>query len=178
MLALIRFYWHVCLFKQGPQDSPYSKSLTVMAALVLATILISQVVVSDGQPKVGLNQVIMLVIVLISGISVYTSIILALVNLTNRIIQTLTTILMTQCIVHALAFPLVFVMPQFSKEELYQGNNALISMVYVMLVLFLNVWQLMINSYIYQHALGKKFITGLMVSFGLLAFNLLLINIV
>lgn len=177
-LAILKIYWKICLFKKGPQDSPYSKIIAWMGALALIALLLLQLKIADLEQALSIGSMVIRAVALVAGIGIYTAGVLWLTGFSNRILQAVSSLFFTQIIVHSFAFPLILFAPDAGAEQLGQARFAFIAMIYLVFVIFLNVWQLMINSYIYQQALSKRFGVGLLVSFGLLAFNLLLINLV
>lgn len=177
IVAVLKTYWQLCFFKRGPQDTPHSRVMTVIACCLLIMLLLTQLFIIDVNHKISFDIAFIRALLLIFGISLYTFLILQLVKHRNRVIQTINSLLFAQIIVHVIAFPLLLITPEFTLDQTVLVSDKLLAMVYFLILIFLNVWHLMINAHIFMQALSKTFGVGLLVSFGLLAFVLLVVNL-
>jgi len=171
--SLIQTYWAVCLFKRGPQDTPYSKLFLLSVIVLFLVLFVLQLLLIDVKQLISYSFAIGRAITLTMGLFIYTYLLLALVKYKNRYVQTLTCLLTSQVILQVIALPLVLLGPYLISTETQQAVASLVTVFYLLTVIFLNVWQFLINAHIFKHALGTTFMGGLLAGFGLLAFNFL-----
>jgi len=173
LASLIQTYWALCLFKRGPQDTPYSKVFLFSAVLLFLALFVFQLLLVDIKQLISYSFAIRRAITLTISLFLYTYLLLVLVKYKNRYVQTLTSILMSQVILQFIALPLVLLGPYLIGTGTQQAVVSLVTIFYFLTVVFLNVWQFLINAHIFKHALGTTFMGGLLTGFGLLAFNFL-----
>ncbi len=168
MRALLSLFWRIAIFKAGPQDLPYSVPLCIFLIFcntVLAWVHFKQVKLTADPALVAL--------ILMGVTAVFTYIVLRVRSASNRFVQVLTALVGLNFLINLAATPLLIIPMHMSKNQLPQLLHALISFIYLALVLAVNVWVMMINAFIYSQALTVNLLSGLLVAIGLLGLNIL-----
>jgi len=174
--GLIKSYWQVSLFKKAPEDTPYSLILLAGLALFYFVIITVQWNITDVKHQITWFITLMAGTALIASYVLYTYILLAVFRVTGRLVQTLTCLFAGHTIVHLFAFPLLLAIPLLTAETIPKSFGALFGIIYLILTLMLTVWQFMITTYIYKHALEVDYLPAVFASLGLLAANILTIS--
>ena len=176
-IALIKKYWRVSLFKETPANTPYSVLLLGLIAVFFFLLVVVQWTLADIEQQYSVISSILSGVALVLSYSMYTYVLLFLFQQSNRMVQTLTCLLAGHTIVHLCAFPLLLLVPWFAEAKIVEPLILFIGFVYLILTLILTIWQFMVTVHIYKHALGIGYISSLLASIGLLAFNILVVSI-
>ena len=176
LLALIKRYWQVSIFKDTPANTPYSMLLLISIAIFFYFIIVMQWMIADVEELFTLTTSMLAAASLLISYGIYTFFLLFAGRLSNRTIQTLTCILAGHTIVHLFAFPLLLVAPWLAEADAIHPVALLVGVTYLILTLVLTVWQFMITVHIYKHALGINYFPAVLASFGLMACNILIVS--
>lgn len=174
--ALIKRYWRVSIFKETPDETPYSWFLLIMITLFYYALVMMQWMIAEvGQasPPRGSFLAVML---LILSYALYTYALLVVFRLKSRVIQTLSCLYAGHAIVHLFALPLLLSSFGITSAGLSEPVLRFVSIIYLVATLMLTVWQFMVSVHIYKHALGIDYLAAILASFGLLATNILTIS--
>jgi fumarate reductase subunit D len=177
-IRLLLQYWYLCLFRLGPQNTVYSITTLLLGIFLLLIITVFQVMISDISNKITLGMALGRSLVLIGSMSVYTYFVLFIKSKTLRYLPTLSSLIYSHVLIHCLAMPLAILTPYLSTIKAWETAFVFIGIIYFLAMIFLSVWQLLINTHIYYHALDLDFFSALLVSFGLLGVNILLFQLV
>lgn len=173
---LIKRYWQVSIFKETPDETPYSWFLLILIALFYYALVMLQWMIAEvGQvspPHGGFLAVALLIL----SYAIYTYALLAVFRMKNRVIQTLSCLYAGHAIVHLFALPLLVSSFGFSNTSMTEPIVRFVSITYLIATLVLTVWQFMVSVHIYKHALGLDYLAATLASFGLLATNILTIS--
>ncbi len=174
---LIRQYWNVSIFKETPDNTPYSQLLLALVSFLFLFVLIIQWRFSETKANYSYTIASLVAVSLLLSYYAYTHVLLALNKLSNRTIQTLTSLLMGHLFVHLFAFPLIFLAPFLNDLNPAGMYSFMIGIIYLLITLLLTGWQFMITVYVYKHALNIDYLAATLASFGLLACNILIISL-
>ncbi|MGQ3888940.1 hypothetical protein ACQUW5_07890 [Legionella sp. CNM-1927-20] len=174
---LLKRYWQVAIFKETPANTPYSFLLLGLVSLIYLIILLIQWTIADVKGTYSLTNSIFTGIALLLSFGIYTKIILYLYKKGNRFVQTVISLLMSNLIIHCLAFPLLLTTSYFLQADIKQTNMLLFTFIYIISTLVLSIWQFLAIAHIYRCALELSFFAAMLVSFGLLATNILTVSI-
>ncbi len=175
-LALIKQYWNVSVFKQEPSTTPYSPLLLGIVCLVFFVLIVCQWLLSDINHQLTWGMALLIAGSLLMSYAVYTWMLLLMLRLQARFVQTLSCLLAGHTLVHVVAFPLLLMMPLLLGVESAALLGSFVGIVYLVLTLVLAIWQFMVSAYVYKHALGTPYFSAVLASFGLLAFNILIVS--
>ncbi len=175
-LVLIKQYWNISLFREKPENTPYSPLLSCIISILFLMLLVMQWVMTDASQNLSLTRAIFIACSLIISYAVYTGILLSLFHLSSRFIQTLTCLIAGHTMVHLIAFPVLLLMPVLSGAQTSQTLSPFVGVLYLVITLSLAVWQFMLSAYIYRSALSSSTIAAGFASLGLLACNILTIS--
>ena len=173
---LFFYYWRICLLKESPENSPYSRIFLALSAILLAFVLVIQWQFSDVLFADDLLTTLMAALSLIVSYVIYNSIILFFRGLSLRLVQTLTCLFSTRIIIHILACPLLLVDPYLSHANLKNPHLLFVAVIYLFITLGLSIWQFVITAHIYKYALSTSAIQSVLAAFGLLAVNILTVS--
>lgn len=155
----------LCLLRRGPQDLPYSLSLTralVVAGVGLDLLYATLLDLPHPLPRIVLSLALLLLAPWL---------LLQVRQRGERYAQTLAAIAGTSLLFTAAFLPLaifaVDLPPVLPDTEPTPGQ-----MLFGWLTLFLLGWKLVINGHIYRHALDWPRFPGLLLAFGLFLFEL------
>lgn len=174
--ALFKRYWQVALLKESPENTPYSLLLLMIASFLFFSLIILQWQFADLKQAFNIATSILAAISLLLSYFVFTYLLLKINRKANRVLQTLTSLLICHSIIHFFAFPLLIATPMFSNGGINQALLLLISIVYLILTLVLTGWQFLVTIHIYRRALESDNLTAVLASFGLLACNILTVS--
>lgn len=175
-LALIKRYWQLSTFKVTPADTPYSRLLLGLVAIIFAALIIFQWTLSDTEQQFSALGSLLAGVALLISYFVYTYALLAAFRLSNRAVQTLTCLFTSHTIVHLFAFPLLLIAPLLGDTEISPPLALFVGVVYLVLTLILTIWQFLVTTYIYKQALSITNLPALLAGFGLLASNILIVS--
>jgi hypothetical protein len=173
---ILSYYWNICLLRESPENTPYSVVLLVIAVLLLTLIMTVQWSFSNFDFSKDLLLVFFAGLSLVVSFIVYTVIILFFKGLSNRIVQTTTSLLYAHSIVHVLAIPLFIVDPYLNTSNLKNPFFLFIGVLYLFVTLGLSVWQFVITAHVYKYALTTTPIQSVFAAFGLIAVNVLTLS--
>ncbi len=174
--ALIKQYWQVSLLKETPENTPYSPALLIGIASVFFCLVAFQWVIVDVEKQFSLPITLLASLSLVASYALYSYALLSAFHLSNRIIQTLTCLLAGHTIIHLLAFPLLLTVSFLVVGDIPHPAKIVVGSVYLLLTLFLTVWQFVLTAYIYKQALSTDYPRALLASVGLLAANILIVS--
>lgn len=150
------------LLKTAPQDLPYSISLM---ARVILLYLISGIVVVGGTVEFSLALARILLNICI--ILFFSFVLLSVLNLRARYVQTITALIGTGIIFNLLAWPIL------SYGDIEQSSSAAIQIL-SLLVLMLISWEILVTAHIYRNALNTKMTQAVLLSMALFFITLTL----
>ncbi len=178
MIKLIFFYyWRICLLKESPENTPYSRFLLGLSAILFATILIIQWQFSNGIFGRELSTTLMAASSLILSYIFYTYALLFFRGVSSRLVQTLTCLFCARIIIHIIASPLLLLDPYLSHIHLKNPLFLFIGVIYLFITLGLSVWQFVITAHIYKYALSASAIQSVLAALGVLAVNILTVSL-
>lgn len=167
MKQFIKFYWKICTFKEKTENAPYAP-LSLFMALFLSFALSYLVIMRLDLYAPIFNLLLMttlgrmlLATLLLSPVVsiIYTVVLLQIYGLKERIVQTLTCLLMSLNIMYAILFALFFCMQIFVNLTLGNQLGLLaLSLIYgsIFILGFLCLWLITLVNKIYKEALGAK----------------------
>ncbi|KGP63875.1 membrane protein [Legionella norrlandica] len=173
---LFSYYWRLSLLKETPENSPYSISLLVLAAILFVIILIIQWSLAELDFSHDWLLSLMMAVSLNLSFILYTYWILRFRNFTARFVQTVTCLFIVYIIIHVLATPLFLIDPYLSAVSIKKPIFLLIAMIYLFITLGLSIWQFIITAHIYRFALDTTPVKSVLAAFGLVAVNILTIS--
>lgn len=173
---LLIYYWQLSLFREKPDNTPYSQVLMGLSAIILGVIMIIQWNFSDFDFSDDLLKTSLTAASLILSYIAYTYMALFLRGLGSRWIQTVTCLFSTHIIIHVLASPLIIIAPYLNQTSLKNPLLLFVGVVYLFLTLGLSVWQFVITAHIYKYALNTSAIQSVLAAFGLIAANILIVS--
>jgi len=176
-LALMKQYWNVSLFRQEPSTTPYSVFLLWIVGIAFYVLIVLQWMISDINQQLPFGAALLVAGTLALSYALYTWILLSLFRLKSRFVQTLTCLFAGHTAVHLLAFPLLLTMPMLIGAQGTPVIGSFVGIIYLVLTLMLAIWQFMVSTYIYKHALSAPYFSAVLASFGLLAFNILTVSL-
>ncbi len=150
----IQLSWDVCRLKKGPQDFPYSPVafwVLLFCVFILDTVNL-HLALADFQTG------LILLIVAVHSLVYFGSLALLLMLLghAKRINQTLTCLLGSGMIISLMAVPLLLSMDPAGEQAGLPG----------LLLLFLNIWGLIITAHIFRHALSVNLLLAGVLAIG------------
>lgn len=173
--ALIKQYWNLAVFKEKPENTPYSAMLSALISLVFWILIISQWMNADTNHQLTLSIASILAALLLLSYAFFTWVLLRIFRLQSRFLQTYTSLIATHSIIHLLAFPFLLMMPMLLDTPSTIG--AFIGVTYLISTLALAIWQFVVAAYIYKHALSSVWLGAILAAVGLLASNLLTLSL-
>ncbi|MDF1584090.1 MAG: hypothetical protein RQ733_00255 [Methyloprofundus sp.] len=145
-LALI---FNICLFKQGPQDIPYSQTILRLSVIGYAIISFMLIQMSVSELS-ALLQVAVELIIIFS----FSSLALTLAKKRQRFLQTTCALLGTDALIS------LFAMPAIASLSINPNNGlAFLAMLALM------IWHWVITAHIIRHALSQSFSFALGIAF-------------
>lgn len=169
-------YWDICLLKESPENTPYSITLMFLSGLLLVLIMIIEWSFSELTASSDLGSALLTATGLTFSYALYTYMVLFLRGLNARLVQTVTTLLCTNIIIHILVVPLLFAAPYLAQSHLKNPVLLFLGVLYLFFSIGLSVWQFVITAHIYKHALSTTPIQSVLVAFGLIAVNILTVS--
>lgn len=167
MSALIRLFWNICLFRRGPQDTPYSPTLFgILLILNLAFDFVALLVPDTKGETLPLSLVIPFLLAQFLMLLTVVNLVLWMHGHSARVLQTLTTMFGVEIILDLALVPLQ-VLAMFLGEQ-----SALVAFFYLGLMAFF-IWSLAIHTHIFRHALSTSIFTA--GSYALMLFILSLV---
>lgn len=176
-LSIWKSYWRVSTLRDTPANTVYSHMVLVGSVLLFCAIVAIQLVLLSPKYQNGGSMFIMLLMLLFSY-SCYTYLLLYFTKKSNRYLQTLACILMAYVIVHLMAMPLVLIGYYAIATKVGMEILVYLNSLYLTMTLIFTIWQFLALAHIYRHALDVDFLRGVLASFGLLAFNLLIFSLI
>ncbi|WP_419418882.1 hypothetical protein ACNVED_10035 [Legionella sp. D16C41] len=175
--TLLKRYWQVAILQETPANTPYSFFLLGLIILIYFLVLIIQWTIADVKSNYSLINTILTGLALLLSYFIYTKVIFSLYKKDNRFVQAITSLLMSNLIIHCLAFPLLLFTSYFLQADMLQVNMLLFTIIYILSTLILSIWQFLAIAHIYRCALESSFFVAMLVSFGLLATNILTVSL-
>lgn len=169
-------YWNLSLLKNSPENTPYSMPLLVFSAVLLSVLLSIQWSYSSFVFADDLLLVFCASVSLVCSYFIYTAAILFFKNLKARLVQTLTSLLFTQSVVHVLAMPLFIIDPYLTQNNLKNPVFLFIAVLYLFATIGFSIWQFIITAHIYKYALNTTPVQSVFAAFGLIAVNILTLS--
>lgn len=173
---IIKRYWQVALFREGPENTPYSPFLFILVSVLFFLVIIVQWHLADLKNEISFSTSLIASLTLLCSYYLYTYVLLKINHKTNRTLQTLTTLLFCHLIVHFFVFPLLLASPLLSSKTGSYFLLLIFSIMYLLLTLALSVWQFLLTMHIYKKALDLDFLPAALASVGLLACNILTVS--
>lgn len=173
MTQLIHLFWQVCLLRKGPQDVPSSLFLLVVAITMNGLVAWGQLSMQEPALQ-ALTETLALL-----GVSLaFVFLVLQIRGLQVRYVQTTTAWLFSTTIVILLVWPIVHLIMQI-MEQYEQTSFPFLwaNLSVLILVIFANIWSLLISAHILRHAVNASFWVGLMLALGMIALHILAFNV-
>ena len=168
---MMKLFWKICCLRAGPQQVPYSIALLAIAILLSCILGWYQLSFRSSVADALWQALLML------GTTVlFTFIILYFRKSTERFIQTITALIACGVVIHATALPLHLLQPYLLQTPLPKTVAMLLSLISLIFILVINVWNLLVNAHIFRHALNVSQIAALLVTLGLIGFNILIFS--
>lgn len=167
MRPSIKFYWDICLFKEKTENAPYSPLLLFMAIFLSFALSYLVIMRIDLYAPIfnlllitPLGRVLLATLLLSPLVTIiYTLALLQACNFKERIVQTLTCLLMSLNIMYALLFALFF-FAQILVRLALGGQQGLIAIGIifgaVFILGFICLWLIALVRKIYKEALGLR----------------------
>lgn len=172
VIKLFNDYWNLCCLKESPENTVYSLRLLVIITLLFSMIMYFQWSMSKFSVASDLITFCIALNLALSFI-IYSSVILYLKGLKERLVQTATSLLSAHSIIHLLAMPLFLIDPLLTQSDLKNPLYMVFGVLYLLVTLALSIWQVVITAHIYKHALNTTPAQSLLAAFGLIAVNIL-----
>ncbi len=172
---IIYKYWQVSTFRETPANTPYSPLLLGLIAFLFLIEVILQWLIAGASRQFSFMILIPAGLSLIASYFLFTWLLVKYYGRTNRAVQTITALLASYFFIHLFAFPLLGFAPFLADLKVNQVLAFLSTVFFFSATLGLVIWQFLIAAYIYRYALEVDYFTSLLMSFGLLAFNILTI---
>lgn len=169
-------YWDICLFKDSPENTPYSISLMVLSSILLILLMTIEWDYSYFNSSEDLINNAFISICLVISYIIYTYLTLYFKGLTSRLVQTVTSLYCINIIIHILVVPLLIIAPYLSLINLRNPFLIFVGILYLFFSLGLSVWQFVIIAHIYKFALNTTAIQSVLAAFGLMAVNVLTVS--
>lgn len=174
MWQLIKQYWRVTIFKESPANTPYSWLVFLLVYCLYVVVIVMQ------WQKIGVknpNDALLVVaaFLLVFSYYVYTALLLIANRKQNRIVQTVTALLVSHLIILLISFLLLLISPELTEADMVYPSMRILLMIYILKTLLLVAWQFLIAAHIYKQALELDNFTAMLASIGLLASNILTI---
>lgn len=163
MSALIRLLFHICLFRNGPEDMPYEPRL--LGALLFSWLAVQ---VFGSAMQLGLSLAQMLAVQLLSMLVLMagTGLVLTFKNLRGRFLQTAMALVGVDLVISVLALPLLII------SYMVGAHLPFLDGVYLVLI----GWQLAVQSFVFHRALRVSPFLGLGLAIGFMVLTLLLVS--
>lgn len=174
--TLLKRYWRVSIFKDTPENTPYSAFLLVLAAFVFFILILLQWSIADIKQQFRFSTSVFAALSLVASYFAYSFLLLTCYNKASRMVQTLTSLLASHVLIHFFAVPLLLITPLLMSTEPGQPGTLALSILYVILTLVLTAWQFLVTAHIYKSALDLEYFAAVLASFGLLACNILTVS--
>lgn len=152
LVILWQTFFDLCRFRRAPQDLPYSHALLGVTILITFCIDISVMLL-----EVSFSKAVLAALVEIGMLTAMTSLLLFLVRHPGRMVQTLTALLGTGCVITVLSVPFVYWIVTAQARELDVSLP-------ILFLLILGGWNLGIVAYILRHALNVGMGMGLVLA--------------
>lgn len=170
-------YWDICLLKESPENTAYSSPRMILCGILLALLMTMEWDYSSiTSSEEMVNNLIISISIIISCI-LYTYLLLYIKGLTQRLVQTVTSLYIINIIIHILVLPLLIISPYLSLFNLKNTFILFLGIIYLFLSLGLSVWQFIIMAHIYKFALNATAIQSVFAAFGSIAVNILIISL-
>lgn len=157
---LLMRFWEICLLRKGPEEVPYSPLLLLLLLVlgyVLDNLRINLLLPGiTGFHLAGILLIHTLLMLLV------TAGLLSVFGYRSRIVQTLTALTGTGIILSVLMLPFDYV------TSLNPKNPTMAALV----VMFVQIWSLVIVGHILSHALSVHRMTGVIIAIGYLILGL------
>ena len=176
-LALIKQYWHVSLFKESPANTPYSLLLLGLVTGVFFILVVLQWMMADIATHFTFSTALLAGSSLILSYGLFTFGLLSARHVSNRTVQSLTCLFAGHTLIHLVASPLLFIAPWLAEAKLAPELALLLGVMYLLFTIVLTLWQVMISTHIYKHALSIAYFPAVLASFGLIACNILMVSL-
>ncbi|MDX1804083.1 MAG: hypothetical protein R3292_08375 [Alcanivorax sp.] len=155
MTALIKLFWHFCLFRASPAQSPYSPALFL---LVLAAWLLVQLLVASLQNALPVGELMTSQVISMAVVLAGCGLLLAFKRLSGRWLQTAMALVGVELMMTLVSLPLLLVRLSVTQPLPFLDG------LYLMLI----SWQLAAQGFIYHRSLSVSPFLGLGVAITLL----------
>ena len=151
MQQLVKLFWEICLLRKGPQDVPAAAALFWL--LLVVGLFVDLFIAANF---VEFQSAVLLVVsntLVLFGVVIC---LLLIFRYTNRVTQTLTTLIGTGLLFSFIRIPLMFV---FKAMPDHAG-------IFGFVEIFVLIWSLVVIAHILRHALTIEWLLAAMLSFG------------
>ncbi len=176
-LALSKQYWNLSIFREKPENTPYSHFVLGVAVIVYFLLIVFQWIATDARQQLPFIMACLIAGSLIVSYALYTFVLLLLFGFKARFVQTLTCLFACHSIVHMFAMPLLLTLPILMGLASESLMSSFIAIIYLALTLMMAVWQLVLSVFIYKQALTVPYLSAILAGIGLLASNILMVSL-
>lgn len=161
-VSVARKLLFMLLLQTAPQNLPYSSRLMNR---VIFLYLFSGIVVLNGviEPSMALPRMILSILVLMG----FSYLVLSMLGLKPRFVQTVTALVGTGVIFNLMSWPLLGLL---GAENVADSMANMLSLLILMLI----SWEVMVTAHIYRHALNMQLAKAIILSIGLFLMNMTL----
>lgn len=145
---------NMLLLKTAPQDLPYSMALLVR--VIFLYFVTGIVVAGRDDPSLAFAQIMLNISIILS----FGYVVLSLLNLMPRFVQTITALIGTGVVFNILAWPIL------AYDDMEQAS-AFSVQVLSLFILMLISWEILVSAHIFRHALGTKMTQAVILSMAL-----------
>jgi len=161
LTALLRFIVNLCLLRATPAEAP-SQPLATGLAMMLYLALASLGHAQQDNPLPAVLPAAQGLLLIVVGVYL----LLHLLGLSGRVLQTLFSLLASACLLGMLGLALEAVLP----DDVQQANPLLVT---AWLLLF--GWSFVVDAHIFRHAIERSFSMGMLIAVLLFALHQMLL---
>jgi len=165
MQAIIRFYWQLCRFKAGPEQTPTASVFVAITLLVYCVVNLS---VWSAVGDASLLQSTINMLLMTGAWMTVVLLVLCFKSKSSRFKQTSAALLGSDALISCVSLPVLLF--AVSLDE----TSAAVGGIKVMLLVVM-VWDILVKGFIYHRSMGLSVFQGNLFSFSL-AFGLMLLG--
>lgn len=152
---------------------PRSKFLLALVSVFFIVSYTLQFMFNDSLEFLSLPIAFYRCCVLFLCIALFCFMVLFLRGLSSRYLQTLASLLGSQCLINLFVLPLLLLAPYVLIENPTGLLVFVLGVFFLLTIIALNVWHLLVNAFILQQSLDIGYLLALLVSFSNMGFSLL-----
>lgn len=163
--------WSMCTLRHGPDAMPYSVTLLIL--LILLSFIFNALQLSMN---VALDKAVFQAGSLLLANTIFTFFVLNIRRVPERFVQTLTSLLAVGFFINLILLPLMVLDPYLFNEDIDITIRMMASVVYLLILFFVNLWIILVTANIFRISLSVSFLAGVLVTFALYGFNILVFS--